>query len=196
MLHRIRYAMKSQTFERLSGDVEADETFIGGKLRHKRRTHYHVPSGLKSGNMGKTPVLGILQRDGDVRAWVVPDVRKRTLLPKIWENVVPGSRMFTDSAHHYADLRSAYYHATVNHALEYVSREGAHVNNLECFWGVLKRALGGTYICARPKHLDRYLDEQIFRWNERKSKDGPRFVEVVKRADGRRLTWATLTAKT
>src|SRR5665213_1519938 len=105
MLHRIRYAMKSQTFERLSGDVEADETFIGGKLRHKRRTHYHVPSGLKSGNMGKTPVLGILQRDGDVRAWVVPDVRKRTLLPKIWENVVPGSRMFTDSAHHYADLR-------------------------------------------------------------------------------------------
>src|ERR1700732_2106142 len=117
MLHRIRLAMRSDDSTPFTGDVEADETFIGGKLRHKRRTHYHVPSGLKPvGPVGKTPILGIMERQGRIRAWVVPDVRKRTPLPKVYDTVAHGSRMFTDSAHHYTDLQADYVHQVVNHA--------------------------------------------------------------------------------
>jgi transposase-like protein len=95
MLHRIRLAMRDDSFERLTGEVEADETFVGGKLRHKRQTHYHVPSGLKPiGPVGKTPVLGIIERKSGsrksrVRAFVVPNVRKNSLVPKILEHVDP-----------------------------------------------------------------------------------------------------------
>jgi transposase-like protein len=196
MLHRIRLAMASETHEKLSGQVEADETWVGAKARHMRRTHHNRPSGLKSGPIGnKTPILGIMERGGRMRGWVVPDTRKKTLLPKVYETVEHGAHMFTDSAYHYVDLKSDYVHSVVNHAIEYVSREGAHVNNLEAFWAVLKRTLGGTYIAPRPKHLEAYLDEQIFRFNSREQKDGQRFETAVKQADGRRLTWKTLTAK-
>ena len=201
MLHRIRLAMKEGHIEQLTGDVEADETFIGGKLRHKRRTHYHLRSGMKAvGPVGKTPVLGIIERKSStrkprVRAFVVPDVRKNTLVPKILENVDPNATLFTDSLQSYRHLDKHFSaHHIVNHAIEYV-RGNAHVNNMECFWSVLKRTLGGTYIHVFPRHIDRYLDEQIFRFNERDNTDGPRFVKAVKGADSKRLTYRDLIRK-
>jgi len=184
----------------LTGDVEADETFVGGKLRHKRRTHYHVPSGLKPvGPVGKTPVLGIIERKSGsrksrVRAFVVPNVRKSSLVPKILENVDPNATMFTDSLLSYRHLGQHFAaHYIVNHAYEYV-RGDAHVNNIECFWSVFKRTLG-TYIHVMDTHLQAYLDEQIFRFSERENTDGPRFAKAVKGVDGKRLTYKELTGK-
>jgi transposase-like protein len=142
----------------------------------------------------KTPILGIMQRGGEIRGWVVPDVRKKTLLPKVRETVAHGASLFTDSAHHYSDLKDSYVHEVVNHAYEYVRGE-AHTNNLEAFWAVLKRTLGGTYIAPRPKHLERYLDEQIFRFNSRQQTDGVRFAKAVKATGGKRLTYKALTGK-
>jgi len=195
MLHRIRLAMRSTDTTPFSGDVEADETFVGAKARHIRRTHHNRPQGFKSGPMGnKTPILGIMERGGRVRGWVVPDVKKKTLLPRVQDSVAHGSRLFTDSAHHYVDLKENYVHEVVNHAYEYVRGE-AHTNNMEAFWSVLKRTIGGTYIAPRPKHFERYLDEQIFRFNARKESDGKRFAKAVKATDGKRLTYKVLTGK-
>jgi hypothetical protein len=132
ILHRIRLALKDDDAAQLSGEVEADETY-GGRLRHKHPAHLHIPTGRKAvGPEGKTPILGILRRGkgGKVRGWVLPDTRKKTMLPKIYETVAHGASLFTDSAHHYSDLHTDYVHAVVNHAHEYVSREGAHVNNI------------------------------------------------------------------
>ncbi len=201
ILHRIRLALKDDEALQLSGEVEADETYVGGKLRHKRRYHQHVPSGIKRmGTAGKVPILGILQRGKDgkpskVRGWVLPNARKKSMLPKLYETVEHGSHLFTDNAHHYAHAHHDYVHSVVNHAKEYVSRDGAHVNNIECFWSVLKRTLGGTYIAPRPKHLERYLDEQIFRFNTREDKDGDRFNKALKATDGKRLTYKALVSK-
>lgn len=196
MLHRLRLAMKSETHERLSGELEADETFIGGKLKNRHRgAQGRQASGRKGmGPVGKTPILGIIERKGKVRAWVVPSVRRKTLLPKVWENVTRGATIHTDASHSYTDLKNDYVHHVINHAYEYVRGE-VHTNSIENFWSVLKRTLGGTYIAPRPKHLDAYLDEQIFRFNARKDKDGPRFEQALKGADGRRLTWKALTSK-
>jgi transposase-like protein len=201
ILHRIRLAFKDDEAFRFSGEVESDETYVGGKLRHKQRYHQHVPSGIKRlGTAGKTPILGILQRGKDgkpskVRGWVIPNARKKTMLPKLYETVEHGSHLFTDNAHHYAHVHHDFVHSVVNHAKEYVSRDGAHVNNIECFWSVLKRTLGGTYIAPRPKHLERYLDEQIFRFNNREDRDGDRFNKALKATDGKRLTYKALTQK-
>jgi transposase-like protein len=137
-----------------------------------------------------------MQRGGEVRGWVLPDVKKKTLLPKVLENIAKGATVHTDSAQHYRRLsQHDYAHMVVNHALEYVSREGAHINNLECFWAVLKRTIGGTYIAPRPWHLEAYLDEQIFRFNNREIDDGPRFAKAVKSAEDCRLTYKELTAQ-
>ncbi len=195
MLQRIRLAMRSTDTTPFSGDVEADETFIGAKARHIRRSHHKTAQGHKSGPMGnKTPILGIMERGGRMRGWVVPDTRKNTLLPKVMDSVAHGSRMFTDSAHHYVDLKESYVHEVVNHAYEYVRGE-AHTNNMEAFWAVLKRTIGGTYIAPRPRHLERYLDEQIFRFNHRKTTDGERFTVALKATDRKRLTYKALTGK-
>lgn len=201
MLHRIRLAMRDESFERLTDDVEADETFVGGKLRHARRYHQHVPSGIKRmGPVGKTPVLGIIERKKigkkpRVRAWVVPNVRKHSLVPKILEHVDPKATMFTDNLLSYRHLgRHFKAHYVVNHALEYV-RGDAHTNTIECFWSVFKRTLGGTYIHVMDRHHQAYLDEQIFRFVERDNTDGPRFEKAVKGGDSRRLTYKALVAK-
>ena len=190
MLHRVRLALKLRSFDKLTGEVEADETFVGGKLRHKRRTHYHVASGLKPvGPVGKTPVLGMMERKGDIRGVVLPDVRKKTLLPILYKNIDFGSQVYTDSLQSYRNLGQFYRaHEIVNHAFEYV-RGSAHVNNVECFWAVLKRGLGGTYICPSPEHLEKYLDEHIFRFNTRKDKDAPRFDKALGKVEGKRVMY-------
>jgi transposase-like protein len=198
MLHRLRLAMTDGSPDRFGGPVEVDETYVGGRTRHKVRgagSRGRQPSGRKGmGPVGKTPVMGIVERKGKVRAWVIPSVRRKTLLPRIWDNVERGATIYTDAAHSYTDLQADYVHHVINHAYEYV-REHVHTNNIEGFWSVLKRTLGGTYIAARPQHLQAYVEEQVFRFNEREEADGPRFAKATKGADGKRLTYKALTAK-
>lgn len=196
MLHRLRLAMTTNSFERLSGEVEVDETYVGPTRKSMNRRH--VLAAAKRGGhgpgFGKTAVMGFRQRDGKVRAFVVPNARRDTLLPKVFENVTPGATVYTDALNSYHDLRQEYVHRVINHAEKYVDGR-VHTNSIENFWSVLKRTIGGTYICPRPKHLNAYLDEQIFRFNERENKDGPRFAKALKGADSKRLTWKALVKK-
>jgi transposase-like protein len=193
MLHRLRLAMRTNDFDRLSGEVEADETYIGGKTRRG------VPKAVRIGKAGKQAkqdakavVMGMRERGGRVRAKVVADNRKTTLLPMLFQHVERGSVLYTDALKSYADARDAFVHEVIDHSVSYVSGR-VHTNNIENFWSVLKRTLGGTYIAPRHFHLDAYLDEQVFRFNERTETDGPRFAKALKGADGQRLTWKTLT---
>lgn len=196
MLHRIRLGMQGQTWERLSGEVEADETFIGGKLSYSKKARDNKRKGLPwDPNLNKTRVLGVVQRGGAARAWTVPNLKTKTMLPKLQDSIRPDATLYTDAAHSlYLIGKRFSIHRWINHALKYVEGD-VHTNNIECFWSVLKRTIGGTYIHVNPRHLDRYLAEQVFRFNERENVDGERFVKATKGSDQKRLTYKELTAK-
>jgi transposase-like protein len=193
MLHRIRLGFASPTYERLTGEVEADETYIGGKRRHRGQREPDGSWKHEGPKKEKAIVMGIMQRDGDVRAYVVPNDKANTLLPKIYDNVDPNANIYTDAHRAYWDLQYTHHHEYVNHMERYVEGH-VHTNHIENFWRCLKRTLGGTYINVRPFHLARYVDAQAFRFNRRDEKDGPRFIDGAKGADGKRLTYKELTA--
>jgi transposase-like protein len=202
MLHRIRVAMKNDAMgtkvgSNNGGQVETDETFIGGKAAnmHKdRRVRYHAKYETK------TAVIGILDRDArQVRAKVVPNVKRETLQAEILDNVKFGSRLYTDNAVVYDNLHSRYIHEVVTHTDEYV-RGQVHTNGIENFWSLLKRTLKGSYVAVEPFHLDAYVDEQVFRFNNRSTKDNPiddrdRFDLAMYGIVGKRLTFAEITGK-
>lgn len=194
MRHRLRLAMKAGDGDILSGEVEADETFIGGSRANRRGNIGAQNTGAPSKGpyVGKTTVMGIIERGGRVRAFVVPNVRRATVMPRIREHVLPGSTVYTDALKSYRDVAYQYRHEIIDHTIAYAEGR-VHTNSIENFWSVLKRTLAGTYICARPFHLDAYLDEQVFRFNARRDKDAERFVQALKGADGRRVTWVQLT---
>jgi transposase-like protein len=190
MLHRIRLAMKDDDTTRFGGEVEVDETFVGGKAKNQRG---NVGARTKAGTVSKkAAVFGMIERGGRVRAMTVPNVRRATLLPRILHNIQSGSTLYTDSLPSYADAPLWFRHEVINHAEAYV-RGRVHTNSIENFWSCVKRTLGGTYISVRAFHLDAYLAEQVFRFNARDEKDGARFVATAKGADGRRLTYKGLT---
>jgi transposase-like protein len=194
MLHRLRHAMTTETFDKLAGEVEVDETYIGGRKRRGIPTAIRIGSGdAQAKKDTKTVVMGMRERGGRVRAFVVKDNRGTTLLPKLWENVVPGATLYSDSHPSYIAAKARYAHHVINHAKAYVDGR-VHTNNIENFWSVLKRTIAGTYVAPRAFHLDAYLDEQVYRFNERGEKDGPRFAKALAGADGRRLTYKALTA--
>jgi transposase-like protein len=190
VLHRVRLAMQTKTFDRLTGEIEADETFIGGKAKfmHATKRRQRIKS---TGPNDKTAVLGVLTRDGEVRASVVPNIKKPTVEGYVRSHVEPGSSVYSDSAYGYRGLAGDYAHEFIDHAVQYVDGR-VHTNGLENFWSLLKRSLKGTYVSVEPFHLFRYLDEQVFRFNARKGNDLGRFVTVVARISGRRLTYAEL----
>jgi transposase-like protein len=194
MLHRIRLAMQSGTFEKLSGEVEVDESFIGGKARnmHKAKRERVITG---TGGKDKVVVMGMLERGGNVRAMVVDNRRKRELQSQIREHVEAGAAIFSDELKSYEGLEADYQHAVINHALEYVNGN-VHTNTMENFWSLLKRGLHGTYVSVEPFHLFRYIDEQAFRYNNRNATDAERFTAVMKQIVGRRLTYEELTGKT
>jgi transposase-like protein len=144
----------------------------------------------------KTPVIGIFDRESrKVRAKVIKNVKRETLQNEILKNIHYGSQVYTDQAVKYDGLKGKYVHDTVNHAVEYV-RGQVHTNSLENFWSLMKRNLSGTYVAVEPFHLDRYLDEQMFRFNNRqKNTDATRFAKVLSQVTGRRLTYAEVTGK-
>jgi transposase-like protein len=191
MFHRIRYAMSVGSYEKFAGPVEMDETYIGGKAQSDRLnpdTGKFMPTGPQQ---GKSIVAGIIERKGKVRAFVVPNVQRATLAPIIAKHVMPGATMYTDALPSYNNLSDEYKHFVINHAIEYVNGH-IHTNSIENFWAGLKRTISGTYTFTSVQHLERYLDEQIFRFNNREKKDATRARTVIKQTDGKRLTYKNL----
>lgn len=198
MLHRIREAMTDIGSDKLGGNgpVEIDETFVGGKVKNMHKSKRIKGLNYSAGN-GKTIVMGMLERGGKVRAGVIKDRRLENMRPVVESNVASGSNIVTDEHSCYPMIaKDAYFHEVINHIEGYV-REHVHTNGIENFWSCLKRGLNGTYISVEPMHLDRYVDEQVFRFNNRhnKGRDASRFKAVLKDVVGRQLTYAELTGR-
>ena len=196
MLDRIRLAMQTGTFQKLSGHVEVDETYIGGKARNmhpsKRKSLGYM--GGRSAN-GKAVVMGLLEREtGEFRYKVIQSLRRGELQGKIKADVEAGSSVITDAYKSYEKMPAEYVHKVIDHAEKYVEGE-VHTNGLENFWSLLKRAIHGTYVSVEPFHLFRYLDEQTFRFNNREGSDRERFAKVAGSVFGKRLTYSELTGK-
>jgi transposase-like protein len=202
MLQRVRLAMQEKHSVKLGGSgtgVEVDETFIGGKARNM---HVDVKKRRVTGTGGKdkVAVMGILERGGQVRAQVVPSRKKAVLQAEVKKHVETGATLYSDFLLSYDGLSAEYLHKVVDHAERYVDGQ-VHTNGLENFWSLLKRGLSGTYVSVEPFHLFRYLDEQMFRYNNRATRDNPlndadRFDLAVRQIVGKRLMYADLTGKT
>jgi transposase-like protein len=202
VLHRLRLALQAGCMDKMGGKgkhVEVDETFIGGAARFmhpERRKRMITERGVKD----KTAVMGILERGGEVRANVIPTRRKNVVQGHIRAHVKAGSAIYSDALMSYQGLKQQdFEHQVIDHAEKYVDGQ-VHTNGLENFWSLVKRGLKGTYISAEPFHLFRYLDEQVFRYNNRGSKenpvnDGDRFQLALSQIAGKRLTFAEVTGK-
>lgn len=195
MLQRIRLAMQNGSIEKMSGQVESDETFIGGKSRfmHKAKKKQH------SGWKGMTPVQGLLERTAGskasrVKLKVLKTTRNHEVQGNVREYVLKGSELHTDALRSYIGMNADYVHQVIDHAICY-AKGHVHTNGLENFWCLLKRTIKGTYVNVEPFHLFRYLDEQAFRFNERKDTDAGRFIKVMAGIVGKSLTWDDLTGK-
>src|ERR1035437_8472858 len=194
MLHRIRKTLQDEFATKLSGEVEADETFIGGKARNMHISKRERPI-TGTGGKDKTAVMGILERGGKVRTTIIPNRKRAALQAEVKKHVEAGAALYTDALLSYHGLASDYAHQVVDHAVEYVNGR-IHTNGLENFWSLLKRGINGTYVSIEPFHLFRYLDEQTFRYNNRKNlDDAGRFNRVIRQIVGKRLTFAELTGK-
>jgi transposase-like protein len=195
MLHRIREAMAPTDDRMFDGEIEADETYVGGRRRHTMVTDAGFKK-MKHGPFeGKTTVFGMAERGSAkgksrVKAMVVAGRKRTDLVPHIRANVFPGSTIYTDALLSYRGM-SDYGHRFIDHFVTYCEGR-VHTNTIENFWSCLKRTLHGTYIAPRAFHLDAYVDEQVFRFNAREGSDAERFVATLKRTDGRRLMYKTL----
>jgi transposase-like protein len=192
--HRIRFALHNGSVEKLSGHVEADETFIGGKARNM-----HIAERKRritgTGGKDKTAVMGIVERGGKVKTVVVPNRKKSPLQAEVRKHVEAGSALYTDALLSYQGLEADYAHQVIDHAVAYVDGQ-VHTNTLENFWALLKRGISGTYVSVEPFHLFRYLDEQAFRYNNRNDMDDfDRFKLAASQIVGKRLTWNEATGK-
>ncbi len=222
MLQRIREAMKSGTLMKLGGaeggPIEVDEVFVGGEPKNKHKSkrdqtpkylttdeghRFKNPrhKSLTGHGTEKIPVFGMLDRESrQVRAHVIPEVKREVLMNAILNNVEKGSTVYSDGFGGYSSLKAKQFvHDTVNHVTEYVRGE-VHTNSIENFWSLLKRGLKGTYVAVEPFHLDRYVTEQVFRFNNRATKDNKltdadRFALLMTQVAGKRLTYAELTGK-
>lgn len=197
LLHRIRLAMQNNTMWKFRGNVEADETYIGAKARYM---HKNRRTGVGDAGIKKTPIQGILERTTAKRASrvvlkVVQTTRRPELCGNVRQYVLKGSTVHTDALMSYDDLHKDYDRKIIDHLVSYANGT-VHTNGLENFWSLLKRSLKGTYVNVEPFHLFRYCDEQAFRFNERKNKDGDkgRFLLAVQGMFGKSLKYAKLIA--
>jgi transposase-like protein len=194
MLQRARLAMQGTLGGMLSGEVEVDETFIGGKARNMHQSK-RAEKITGRGPDGKAIVAAVLERHGEIRATVVESRRKKPLQAMIRENVEAGSNVYSDALKSYEGLEPDFVHQVIDHAEAYVGGQ-IHTNGCENFWSLLKRSLKGTYVSVEPFHLFRYVDEQAFRYNNRQEmNDADRFSAVMSQIVGKRLTYKELTGK-
>lgn len=199
MDHRIRLALGMASSDKLSGEIEVDETFIGGKARnmHLAKRQRRITG---TGGKDKVAVMGILERGGEIRTAIVPSRRKKVLQAEVRRHVEAGAALYSDALLSYDGLSRDYAHQVIDHAERYVDGR-IHTNGLENFWSLLKRSIGGTYVSVEPFHLFRYLDEQAFRYNTRKNpagkalSDSERFDIAMRQVVGKRLTFDELTGK-
>lgn len=190
MLHRIRLAMKETATLRFGGIIEADETYIGGKARNM---HFQKRTAIdrRGGAQGKSIVLGMMERGGMVTTKIIPKVSKAWVQAEVRRHAIWGSTVHTDEQRAYKELKLGYLHQFIDHTKTYV--DGLiHTNSMENYWSLLKRTINGTYVSVEPFQLVRYLDEQAFRFNERKQTDAQRFAKALTQATGRRLTYNEL----
>jgi transposase-like protein len=198
MLHRLRLAIQAKSFNKFGGNVEVDETYIGGKARNMhvgKRNRVGITKGRSMA--GKVAVMGLLDRHGkdgvsQIHVSVVAGRKKGHLQPVVREGVEVGSTLHTDAHFSYQGLSDTYTHKVIDHAEAYVDGE-IHTNGCENFWSLLKRGIKGTYVSVEPFHLFRYLDEQVYRFNNRKLTDAGRFVRACMAVFGKRLTYVDLT---
>jgi transposase-like protein len=193
MLHRLRLAMQTGTFEKVAGEFEVDESFIGGLARNMHKDKKAKITG--TGGAGKAIVMGLLDRKTKkIRLRHVSNTQRETLQGVVREYIKGGSYVYSDAWVAYTGLDREYIHQVIDHAETYV-KGNVHTNGIENFWSLLKRGLKGTYVSVEPFHLFRYLDEQAFRFNERKADDSARFLEVMSGVTGRRVTYQKLIGK-
>ncbi len=180
---------------KLSGTVEADETYVGGTLKNKHRRR------LKQAKYhDKTPVFGMVERGGRVIAGVPESATAKSILPMMAENIEPESKVFTDAHLIYENVRwmgKSFKHKTINHHQESFIQGRVHTNTIENFWSCLKRMLKGTYVAVSPRHLNSYVQEQSFRFNVRKGfTEQERGFVLLQGIQGKRLTYKELVART
>ena len=200
LLHRIRLAMQPEHGGKIYGDVEVDETYIGGKSRNMHKAK-RERVGMTKGRAvaGKIAVMGLLDRHGkdgvsQIRMEVLGGLKRKTFQSRVREHVAVGSNIYTDAFLSYRGLQGDYVHGFIDHAEKYVDGQ-IHTNGCENFWSLLKRAIKGTYVSVEPFHLFRYLDEQAFRFNNRKLTDAERFAFAASTIVGKRITYKALIGK-
>jgi len=192
LLHRIREMLREKKRHVLEGEVEIDETFMGGKETNK-------PRSKRVGKAGyvvtlKQPVVGLLQRGGNLQCYPVPDVKANTLLPIVNSLVKPRSTIYTDSYEGYRTVRANYTHESVNHSVEEFVRGNVHTQGIEGAWSHFKRFIYGTHHQVSNKHLGKYCNEFTFRYNTRNLISQEKFELALQQSTGR-LLYKNLVAK-
>ena len=186
MLQRIRNCFGISNDDQLDNEVEADETFVGGKDKNR-----HVNKKIKNGGSEKTPVVGMVERGGNVKAKAIPNTTYQTLSKELILNVKSGAKLYTDEYVSYKGMGRVYDHKVVKHSSHQYVNGRVHTNTIEGFWSILKRGIFGIYHFTSKKHLQLYVDEFVFRYNTRKGSENTRFNLLLANTE-RRLTYKEL----